>query len=50
MIDDIDHKICKCCEYYYGSLNACMVGEEGVPDNLEKKCEEVKEDDQIRKN
>lgn len=34
------YETCKCCEYYYGYLNACMVGEEGVPDILQKKCEE----------
>lgn len=44
MISDKDYETCKHCEYYYGSLNACMVGEEGAPDNLVKKCEVKKND------
>ena len=34
------YKICEDCPYYYGEVNLCMYGEEGVPNNLEKKCNE----------
>ena len=34
------YKICEDCPYYYGEVNWCMYGEEDVPDNLEKKCNE----------
>ena len=40
MIDDEMYEACKDCPYYYGEVNQCMYGEEGVPDDLEKKCEE----------
>ena len=40
MIDDEMYEICKDCPYYYGEINWCMYGEEGVTDNLEKKCNE----------
>lgn len=30
---------CNGCPYYYGEIDQCMIGEAGVPDNLEKKCE-----------
>lgn len=30
---------CNGCPYYYGEIDQCMIGEDGVPDNLEKKCE-----------
>ena len=33
------YETCKDCPYYYGEVNQCMYGEEGVPDNMEKKCE-----------
>ena len=39
MIDDEMYETCKDCPYYYGEINWCMYGEEGAPDNLEKKCE-----------
>ena len=39
MIDDKKYKTCKDCPYYYKEVNQCMYGEEGVPDNLEKKCD-----------
>jgi len=26
------------CPYYYGELDECMVGEDGVPDDMEQKC------------
>ena len=39
------YKTCKDCPYYYGEINQCMYGEEGVPDDLEKKCEVKKEQD-----
>ena len=39
MIDGEMYETCKDCQYYYGEINWCMYGEEGVPDNLEKKCE-----------
>ena len=40
MIDDEMYETCKDCPYYYGEINQCMYGEEDVPNNLEKKCEE----------
>ena len=40
MIDDKMYKTCKDCQYYYGEVNWCMYGEENVPNNLEKKCNE----------
>ena len=39
MIDDEMHEICKDCPYCYREVNQCMYGEEGVPDDLEKKCD-----------
>ena len=38
MIDDEMYKKCEDCPYYYGEVNLCMYGEEGVPDNFEQKC------------
>lgn len=35
-----NYERCKDCPYYYGEIDDCMFGEEGVPDNLEKKCED----------
>ena len=40
MIDDEMYETCKDCPYYYGEVNWCMYGEENVPNNLEKKCNE----------
>ena len=37
------YKTCKDCPYYYGEINECMYGEENVPNDLEKKCEEGSE-------
>lgn len=34
-----NYETCNGCPYYYGEVNQCMFGEEGVSDNLEKKCE-----------
>lgn len=33
-----NYETCKTCPYYYGEIDQCMVGEEDVPDNLERKC------------
>lgn len=30
------------CPYYYGEGDICMEGEDGVPDNLVKKCSQTK--------
>lgn len=27
------------CAYYYGEINECMYGEDGVPSDMERKCE-----------
>lgn len=35
---EIPYCICKDCQYYFGQADSCMVGEEDVPDNLERKC------------
>ena len=40
MIDDEMYETCKDCPYYYGEINQCMYGEEDVPDDLKKKCQE----------
>ena len=40
MINYEMYETCKDCPYYYGEINWCMYGEEGVPDDLKKKCEE----------
>ena len=45
-MDEFNFKKCNVCTYYYGEVDQCMVGEDGVPDILEKKCEkEVKNND-----
>ena len=49
MIDDKKYKTCKDCPYYYGEINWCMYGEEGVPNNLEKKCNEGAEINEMEK-
>lgn len=41
-IDDEMYEICKDCPYCYREVNQCMYGEEGIPDNLEKKCNKEK--------
>ena len=38
-MDEFNFKKCNGCPYYYGEVDQCMVGEDGIPDNLEKKCE-----------
>lgn len=38
-MDKINFKKCNGCPYYFGEINQCMIGEDDVPDNLEKKCE-----------
>lgn len=30
------------CAYYFGDLHDCMMCEEGVPSNLERKCQSKK--------
>ena len=30
------------CAYYYGEINECMYGEDGVPHDMEKKCDNKK--------
>ena len=30
------------CEYYYGEINECMYGEDDVPSDMEKKCDNKK--------
>ena len=48
MIDDEMYETCKDCPYYYGEINWCMYGEEGVPDDLEKKCKRIRRNEQIK--
>ena len=43
MIDDKMYETCKDCPSCHREVNQCMYGEEGVPDDLEKKCEEKNE-------
>ena len=38
MIPKEKYGICKDCPYYYGEINECMVGEDDVPYDLERKC------------
>ncbi len=26
------------CQYYFGEIDECMKGEDGVPDDMEEKC------------
>ena len=42
MIDDKMYETCKDCPYCYREVNLCMYGEDDVPDNLEKKCDNKK--------
>ncbi len=42
MINDEMYEICKDCPYCYKEVNQCMYGEEGVPDDLEKKMQQGK--------
>lgn len=35
---EIPYDICKDCQYYFGQADACIVREEDIPDNLERKC------------
>ena len=42
MIDDEMYETCKDCPYCYREVNLCMYGEENVPDDLEKKCDNKK--------
>ena len=39
-MDEFNFKKCNGCPYYYAEIDQFMIGEDGVPDNLEKKCEE----------
>ena len=31
---------CYGCDYYFGEIDNCMFGEEDVPENLQRKCED----------
>ena len=37
-MDEFNFKKYNGCPYYYVEINQCMYGEDGVPDDLEKKC------------
>lgn len=37
-MDESNFKKCNGCLYYFGEVDQCMIGEDGVPDNLETKC------------
>lgn len=37
-MDESNFKKCNGCPYYFGEVDQCMIGEDGVPDNLEMKC------------
>lgn len=39
-----NYEKCKDCEYYYGEIDSCMFGEDGVSTNFEKRCEVEKDD------
>lgn len=36
--DTHNYPKCHGCPYYFGEIDSCMVGEDDIPDNLEKKC------------
>lgn len=42
------YEVCKNCPYYYGEIDDCMVGEDGVPDNMERLCEEENNNGQVK--
>ncbi|MFR1874917.1 MAG: hypothetical protein ACLS2Y_08600 [Mediterraneibacter faecis] len=31
-------KKCNGCPYYFGEIDQCMVGEDDIPNDMEKKC------------
>ena len=31
-------KKCNRCPYYFGEIDQCMVGEDNIPKDMEKKC------------
>lgn len=33
-----NYEKCNGCPYYFGEIDQCMVGEDDIPDDLEKKC------------
>lgn len=34
-----NYEKCNGCPYYFGEIDSCMLGEEDVPNDAEKKCE-----------
>lgn len=38
-MDKFNFEKCNGCPYYFREVDQCMVGEDDVPDNFEKKCE-----------
>ena len=38
MMAESNFEKCNGCPYYFGEIDQCMVGEDDIPDNLEKKC------------
>ena len=34
-----EDEICKDCPYYFGKFDGCVLGEDGVPYDLERKCQ-----------
>lgn len=36
--DTHNYPKCHDCPYYFGEIDSCIVGEDDIPDNLEKKC------------
>ena len=44
-----NYERCKECPYYFGEIDSCMYGEDDVPLDLQKKCEE-KNNEQNNKN
>ncbi len=43
--DTHNYPKCHGCLYYFGEIDSCMVGEDDIPDNLEKKCHDKTEKD-----
>lgn len=39
IMDKFNFEKCNGCPYYFGEVDQCMIGDDGVPDDFEKKCE-----------
>lgn len=37
-MSESNFKKCNGCPYYFGEIDQCMVGEDDIPNDMEKKC------------